>query len=101
MIYINDIPEGIKLICKIIADDTLLFSIVKKDKLSQYNLNSDLKKVSEWVHQWKTLFEIPITATKQQRLILKKKQNKDSILLLRFNDNAVQTEEVQAHLVFH
>ena len=34
-------------------------------------------------------------------LFLKKKQNKDSILLLRFNDNAVQTEEVQAHLVFH
>ena len=32
---------------------------------------------------------------------LKKKQNKDSLLLLRFNDNAVQTEEVQAHLVFH
>ena len=44
LIYINDIPEGIKSICKIFADDTSLFSIVKKDDLSQNNLNSDLKK---------------------------------------------------------
>ena len=50
----NDIPEGIKSICKIFADDTSLFSIVKKDELSQNN--SDLKKISEWAHQWKMLF---------------------------------------------
>ena len=30
LIYINDIPEGIKSICKIFADGTPLFSIVKK-----------------------------------------------------------------------
>ena len=35
LIYINDIPEGIKSICKIFADDTSLFSIVKKNELSQ------------------------------------------------------------------
>ena len=56
LIYINDIPEGIKSICKIFADDTSLFSIVKKNELSQNNLNSDLKKISEWAHQWKMLF---------------------------------------------
>ena len=44
LIYINDIPEGIKSICKIFAIDTLLFSIIKTDKLSQNNLNFDLKK---------------------------------------------------------
>ena len=41
----NNIPERIKSICKIFADDTSLFSIVKKDQLSQNN--SDLKKISE------------------------------------------------------
>ena len=46
-IYINGIPEGIKPICKIFADSTLLFSIIKKVKLSQNSLNSDLKKISE------------------------------------------------------
>ena len=50
----NNIPERIKSICKIFADDTSLFSIVKKDQLSQNN--SDLKKISEWAHQWKMLF---------------------------------------------
>ena len=38
------IPEGIKSIRKLFADDTLPSSIVKKDKLSQDNLNSDLKE---------------------------------------------------------
>ena len=33
LIYINDIPEGIKSICKIFADDTSLFSIVKKTSI--------------------------------------------------------------------
>ena len=44
LIYINDVPEGIKSICKLFADDTLLFSIIKKNEISQYNLNSALKK---------------------------------------------------------
>ena len=29
LIYINDVPNGIESICKIFADDTLLFSKVK------------------------------------------------------------------------
>ena len=35
LIYINHILEGIRSIFKIFADDTSLFSIVKKDGLSQ------------------------------------------------------------------
>ena len=31
LIYVNDIHEGIKSICKIFADDTSLFLIIKKD----------------------------------------------------------------------
>ena len=46
LIYINDIPERIKSICKIFADDTSLFPVVKKDEFSQNNLNSNLKKLS-------------------------------------------------------
>ena len=47
-IDINGIPEGIKPICKIFADSTLLFSIMKKVKLSQNSLNSDSKK-NKWI----------------------------------------------------
>ena len=56
LIYVNDIPEGIKSICNIFVDDLSLFSIVKKDELSQNNLNSDLKRICEWAHRWKILF---------------------------------------------
>ena len=49
LIYINDIIEGIKSICNIFANDTSLFSILKKDRLSQNNLNSDLKKKNRWM----------------------------------------------------
>ena len=38
LIYINDIPEEIKSICKIFANYKSHFSTVEKDKLSQVNL---------------------------------------------------------------
>ena len=38
LIYKNDIPEGIKSICKIFAVDTSLFQLLKKE-LSQNELN--------------------------------------------------------------
>ena len=57
LIYINGIPKGIKSISKMFPDDTSLFSIAKKDALSQNKLSSDLKKVSEWAHKWKMLFD--------------------------------------------
>ena len=47
MIYIKELNQYIKEF----IDDTSLFSIVKKDKLSQNNLNSDLKKKYEWAYQ--------------------------------------------------
>lgn len=41
LIYVNDVPEGIKSKCRISADDAWVLSIVKNDKLSQNKLNSD------------------------------------------------------------
>ena len=87
----NDIPEGIKSICKIFADDTSLFSIVKKDELSQNN--SDLKKISEWAHQWKMLFN-PDPRKQASEFYFSRKLNQDSRLPLEFNDNTVQTVKV-------
>ena len=44
LICINDMTEGITSICKIFVIDASLFAITNKDKLSQSNLNTDLKK---------------------------------------------------------
>ena len=43
LIYINDLPNGIKSICKIFADDTPLFSKIKDKNCSTVELNNDLK----------------------------------------------------------
>ena len=56
LIYINDLPDGIKSICKILADDTSLFSKVKGKNCSTVEFNSDLKIISNWAFQWKMLF---------------------------------------------
>ena len=52
LIYTNDLPNGIKSICKIFADDTSLFSKVKDATFSDTQLNNDLNIISKWAFQW-------------------------------------------------
>ena len=56
LIYINDLPDGITSICKIFADDTSLFTKVLDINESTNKLNTDLKKITKWAHQWKMQF---------------------------------------------
>ena len=77
-IYINDIPEGIKSISKILADDTSLFSIVK------------------WAHQWKMLFNHD-SRKKATEVYFSRRLNQVS-LPLGFNDNTFEIVEVHEHL---
>ena len=51
LIYINDLPDGIYLLCKIFADDTSIFSKVHNKHLSQTNLNNDIRNITEWGFQ--------------------------------------------------
>ena len=53
LIYINDLPDGITSICKIFADDTSLFTKVLDINECTNKLNTDLKKITTWAHQWK------------------------------------------------
>ena len=55
LIYINDLPDGIKSLCKIFADDASLFSKVKDKNCSTAELN-DLIIISPSAIQWKMLF---------------------------------------------
>ena len=56
LIYINDLADGIKSLCKISADDTSLFSKVYDIHKSAINLNDDLEQISYWTYQWKMQF---------------------------------------------
>ena len=88
LICINDTSEGIKSMCKIFGDDTSLFSVVKKNELSQNNLNSYIKNISELAHQWKMLFTLD-PRKQATEVHFSRKVNQDNPLPLEFNDNTV------------
>ena len=45
LIYINDLPDGLKSECKLFADDTSLFSVANDINTSASDLNKDLEKI--------------------------------------------------------
>ena len=51
LIYINDLPDGITSVYKILADDISLFSKVLDINESANNLNSNLQKKTKWAHK--------------------------------------------------
>ena len=56
LIYINDLPTGLKSNVKLFANDTSLFSVIYNITESANILNSDLSKTDEWALQWKMSF---------------------------------------------
>ena len=56
MIYVNDLPNGLKSKCKLLADDTSLFSVVHDVNTSASDVNKDLKLIIDWAFQWKVSF---------------------------------------------
>ena len=56
LIYINDLPNGLKSNVKLFANDTSLFSVIYNITESANVLNSDLSKTDEWALQWKMSF---------------------------------------------
>ena len=51
LIYINDLPEGLKSSVKLFADDTSLFSTVYDPNMSADTLDKDLEKISDWAYK--------------------------------------------------
>ena len=56
LIYINDLPNGLKTNVKLFAEYTSLFTIVKDKNESANDLNNDLSLISKWAFNWKILF---------------------------------------------
>ena len=51
VVYINDLPNGLKSNAKLFADDTSLFTIVKDRNVSANILNNDLQLISQWAYK--------------------------------------------------
>ena len=63
LIYINDMPDGLKSSVKLFADDTSIFGIVKNKNDSAKDLTHDLSLISKWAFQWKMLFNLDPTGS--------------------------------------
>ena len=71
LIYINDLPKDISSTNKLFADDTFIFSIINYIHVYEYELNSNLRKVSMWAYQWKISFN-PDVSQQAQEVIFSK-----------------------------
>ena len=55
LVYINDIPDGLKNDVKLFADDTSIFGIVKNKNDSTKDFTHDLSLISKSAFKWKKL----------------------------------------------
>ena len=53
LIYINDLPDGLKSICKVFADDTSRYSKISDIDTGNIDINNNLIKINMWAYQWK------------------------------------------------
>ena len=92
LIYINDLPDGIKSICIVFTNNTSLFPRDKDKNCSNVELNSDLKIISNGNG-------LDADPDKQAvEILFSKKHEKDNYPPLNFNGDKVQTAISQKHL---
>ena len=57
LIYVSNLSNGVSSNCKLLADDTCLFSVVNDIHSSAATLRNDLTVIiSSWAFQWKMTF---------------------------------------------
>ena len=75
LIYINDLPDGLKSNVKLFADDTSLFSVVKNKEESASDLTNDLDMISKWAYNWEMSFNSDPKKPAQEVLFSRKNSN--------------------------
>ena len=98
LIYINDLPNGIKSIFKIFVDDTSLFLILKDKNCSTVELKNDLRIISNCAFQCKMLFNTDPNKQAEEILFSKKQHEKNNYPRLNFNGDNVKTAFSEKHL---
>ena len=97
LIYINDLPNGLKFNAKLFADDTSLFAIVKGKQESADILNNDLLTISKWAFNWKMLFN-PDPKKPAQEVIFSRKKQVQIHPTINLNNVEVERAPYQKHL---
>ena len=68
----NDLSDNLSSNVKLVADDTSLFSVIHDINVSAGELNEDLKKISEFAFQWKTIFNLDASKQSQETIFSQK-----------------------------
>ena len=97
LIYIDDLPVGLKSNVKLFADDKLLFSVIHNITDSVNLLNSNLFKINEWALQWKMSFNSD-PKKQAQEIIFSHKTSQRNHTGLMFNNNIVNVTAIHKHL---
>ena len=97
LIYINDLPDNLESLVKVLADDTSLFSTVHDPSKSAKLINDDLRKISDWAFKWKILFNPDVTKQAQE-VIFSRKSNKTDHPVVFFNEAPVAKASCQKNL---
>ena len=97
LIYINDLPDGLKSNVKLFADDTSLFSVVKNKEESASDLTNDLDMISKWAYNWKMSFN-PDPGKPAQEVLFSRKNSNITHPIIHFNNVQVQRANQQRHL---
>ena len=61
LVYINDLPQGLRCNARLFADDTSLFCTITSPAISSSILNEDSVKITHWDYLWKMSFNPDIT----------------------------------------
>ena len=75
LIYINDMPDGLKSNVKLFLDDTSIFSIVKNKNDCAKDLTHDLSLISKLALKWKILFNSDPTKPAQEVIFSREKDD--------------------------
>ena len=97
LIYVNDLPNGLKSECKLFADDASLFSVAHDLNTSASDINNDLKLISDCAFQWKMSFN-PDPSKQAQEIIFSRKKMKSSHPSVYFNNIPVNSTSVHKQL---
>ena len=96
LIYINDLSDNLNSTVKLSPDDTSQFSVVRDSNISAYELNNDMKKISELACEWKMSCN-PDLNKQAQEVIFSRKLNKSSHPKIFFNNAPVFFVNWQKH----
>ena len=98
LVYINDLPQGLRCNAKLFADDTSFFSTIASPVISSSNLKNDLLEIAQWAYHLKMSFNPDITKQAQKLFFLKRKMMQVYYASLYFNSARMQRQSVQKHL---